>query len=168
MSGGCYPLCPAAAGSCVSHQSAIKRRTAYVLITFAPIVGRIQTRWKAVTTFHVSRESTQVERHRRSSGAQPQEVCPCPHLGSAACLTVLAFFHWLRRAVVLSPCGRARSPEHRYRISGLEGVCCRQSRYRLPTVRGDSVCSIIVMAKMNLSLLWRFYRQIKGNSEFNY
>ena len=54
----------------------------------------------------------------------PQEVCPCPHLSSAVCLTVSAFFRWPRRAAALSLCGRARSLERRCQLPGdISRIC---------------------------------------------
>lgn len=124
MPGDCRPQCPAAAGICAGYQPTIKRRTAYVLSHLPLLRGEFRPGRTLRLHFPYPGKSAEVEHYGRCPGAKPQEVCPWPHLGSAACLTASAFFLWPRRAAVLSLCGRARLPERRYPLHGGTSRIC--------------------------------------------
>ena len=101
------PPSTAAAGICAGHQSTIKRRTTHVLSHLPLLRGEFRPGRTLWLPFPYPGQSAEVECDGRRAGAQPQEVCPCPHLGSAVCLTASVFFRWLPRAVVLFLCGQA-------------------------------------------------------------
>ena len=123
MSGDCRPPCPAAAGIYVGIQPT-KRRTTHVLSHPSLLRGEFRPRRTLRLPFPYPGKSAEVERHGRRLSAQSKEVCPCPHLGSAACLTASVFFRWPRRAAVLSRCGRVRSPERRCPLPGdISRIC---------------------------------------------